>query len=102
MPSVFNPDGPSSATRDLLVISLQVAVPLWIDRLQDQPVEHILERAKACGEYVAEKGDIIQWRSKKQGASAEAFNRLAEGLAAMALTAQGGVSFLGLHWEARR
>lgn len=89
-------DGPSSGTQDLLRLNLELAVPLWIEQLRHQPVAHLLERARICGAFVAEKGDIIQWRGKKAGASAEAFRRLAEGLACLALVADGGVTFLGL------
>lgn len=99
---MLNTDGISSATRSLLEASLSVAVPLWIERLRDKPFDFILERARECGQAVAERGDIIQFRSKKKGASAEAFNRLAEGLACAALVADGGVRFLGMHFEARR
>lgn len=99
---IDNPDGISSTTRDLLITTLQVAVPLWIERLRDRDVEYLMERAKICGQVVAERGDIIQFRSKKKGASAEAFNRLAEGLACAALVVPGGVTFLGVTWSAER
>lgn len=99
---MINTDGISSTTRDLLQCSLEAAVPMWIERLRDEPIEYLLERAKVCGAAVAERGDIIQFRSKKKGASAEAFNRLAEGLACAALVAPGGVTFLGVRWEAKR
>jgi hypothetical protein len=73
---------------------------MWIDRLRGYPESLRLERAQECGQVVAEKGDIIQFRSKKKGETAEAFNRLAEGIAALAF-APGGVTFLGDHWEAK-
>lgn len=99
---MFNPYGPSSATRDLLRIALECAVPLWIEQLRDRDPSYLLERARVCGQVLAEKGDVLQFKSKKAGASAEAFNRLAEGLACAALLADGGGTFLGLHFEARR
>lgn len=75
-------------------------MPIWIDKLKDRDPSYLLERAKICGQAVAERGDILQFKSKKKGASAEVFNRTAEGLACMALTVQGGVTFLGMHFEA--
>lgn len=94
-------DGPSS-TQEHLRLCLELSVPIWIEKLRDQPVEHILERARVCGQVVAERGDIIQWRSKTKGASGEAFSRLAEGLACAAIVVPGGVKFLGVRWEAKR
>ncbi len=93
---MIDTDGIAPHTRVLMTIALEPAVWLWIEKLRGQPTSYILERARVCGQVIAEKGDIIQWRSKTKGASGEAFSRLAEGLAAMALTAQGGVTFLGL------
>lgn len=48
------------------------------------------------GDVIAEHGDSLQYRDTH---SAEAFNRLAEGLAAAAYQ-PGGVSFAGMLWEA--
>lgn len=50
------------------------------------------DRSDACG--------IIQFRSKTKGASAAAFNALAEGLACLSFC-PGGARFLVLDWEAR-
>lgn len=88
-------------TTDLLRIALEAAVPLWIEKLKNQPVDYLLERARECGQVIAERGDIIQFRSKKKGASAEAFNKLAEGLACAAIISPGGVTFLGTTWTAK-
>jgi len=85
---------------DLLAITLSAAVPLWIDRLKRQPWSYIERRAKECAQTVAEKGDIIQFGSKKKGETAKAFNALAEGIACLAF-APGGVKFAGMHFEAR-
>lgn len=85
-----------------MTIALECAVPIWIERLRHQSTEHLLERARVCGQAIAERGDIIQWRSKTKGASGEAFNRLAEGLACAAIVVPGGVTFLGVTWEILR
>ena len=96
---MIDTDGPSSTTRDHLRICLECAVPMWIDKLRHQPIEHILERAWECGQAIAEKGDVLQFKGKTKGASAAAVNRCAEGLACLALTA-GSVTFLGVTWSA--
>lgn len=83
----------------LLSIAVSAAVPLWIERLKEQPWSYVAERARCCAQVVAEKGDIIQYRSKKQGETANAFNHLAEGIACAAF-AKGGVTFMGIHFEA--
>jgi len=82
----------------LLQLTLSLAVPLWIDEVRAWSIERRLERVKICGQVVAERGDIIQFKSKKKNETAEAFNRLAEGLAIMAFR-PGGVTFMDLHFE---
>lgn len=89
-------DPPHAAT---LEATLSLAVPLWIHRVREWSVEHRLERARACAQIVAEKGDVLQYGGKK-GEAADAFNRLAEGLAIAAFQ-PGGVKFRGMHWESR-
>lgn len=90
-----------SPNAELLRISLSAAVPIWILQLQRvSSPEDIIKRASRCGQIIAEKGDIIQFRSKKKGESAMAFNALAEGLACLAF-APGGVDFMGMHFEAK-
>ncbi len=86
---------------ELLKLTLQAAVPLWIEKLKDRPMSYILERAKECGQVVAEKGDIIQFKSKKKGETANAFNALAEGIACAAF-ALGGITFMGMKFEYQR
>jgi hypothetical protein len=95
-------DSPGSTTRDLLQAARSAAVPLRIAELRHLPVEDLLVRAREVAQVIAEKGDIILYRSKKKGETAAAFAKLAEGLACCALVAEGGVRFLGLHFEAKR
>lgn len=87
----------SDTREELLRLTLSIAVSLWVEQLQKKSWAEVEERARVCGQVVAEKGDIIQFRSKKKGETAEAFNRLAEGIAALSF-APGGVEFLGLHF----
>lgn len=82
----------------LLTITLQAAVPLHILELQKIPLGEVMRIARECGQVVAEKGDVIQFKGKK-GETAKAFNQLARGIACLAF-APGGVRFMGLHFEA--
>lgn len=75
---------------------------MWIEQLRDLPFEQILERSKVCGQHIAERGDVLQFGNKKKdGKAAEAFNRLAEGLACLSF-APGGVKVLEMKFEARQ
>jgi len=82
-----------------LATALDCAVPLWMLKLAGVPVNELLARAGACAQVVAEKGDLILFRSKKQGETAAAFNALAEGIAVLALVAPGGVKLFGRQWD---
>ncbi|WP_157876173.1 hypothetical protein [Peterkaempfera griseoplana] len=75
-----------------------MAVPLWMDQLRNCTPEQVLARASRCATVVGSQGDALQFGGK---GCATAFNALAEGLACAALTAQGGVDFVGLHWCTR-
>lgn len=85
----------SQSAQTLLPGMLELAVPQWVERLRDRPWEHIQARAAECSRYIAEHGDKILYRVP--GQSAEAFNRLAEGIACLSF-APGGVSIFGRHW----
>lgn len=84
----------------LLQSTLSVAVPLRIEEMKKRPWSFIEERARVCGQVIASEGDNILFRSKKEGKTAEVFNRLAEGIACLAFT-PGGVKVFGMHFEAR-
>lgn len=102
------PDRPESKEPDslgqwdtkyaLLSSTLQLAVPLWIDQLRGRGWDYVQQRAQECGNYVAEHGDLILFKGKKKGETAEAFNRLAEGVACLSFC-PGGVTLFGSHWE---
>lgn len=85
---------------DLLTMTLQVSVPLWIERMKGRSWEYIQSRGKECAQYIAEHGDSILYRSTIPGQTACAFNRLAEGLSCLSF-APGGVDFMGMHWESK-
>lgn len=97
-PTPATPGMPANAA--LLEATLSAAVPLWIMQFQRRPWSELQELAARAGQIVAEKGDIIQYRSKKKGETAAAFNALAQGLAVLAF-APGGVKFLSLRFEAK-
>lgn len=84
----------------LLPSALAAAVPLWIIEVRGYEQSVREERARICAQHIAEHGDVILFRSKRKGETAEAFNRLAEGLACLAF-APGGVKAFGQHWEAK-
>lgn len=81
---------------ELLRISLQAAVPLWIADMRDWEPERRVRAARDCAPTVAAHGDDLQFGGKH---AAEAFNKLALGLACCAYQ-PGGITFLGDHYEA--
>jgi hypothetical protein len=56
-------------------------------------------RQERNGKLIAERGDIIMYRSKKKGETAKMVNVLVESLAMLAFT-PGGVTFGDMRWEA--
>ena len=83
----------------LLKIALSAAVPLRIFELKKTTFAYRQKRAEICADYVAFHGDNILYPGSKPGETAEAFNRLAEGLACLAFC-PGGVDAFGMHFEA--
>jgi hypothetical protein len=85
---------------DLLLLTLEVAVPLRIAefRAQGGPTEADLASARAFGIELASRGDVLLFGGKK-GEAAEMFNRAARALAVLAYC-PGGVRFAGAHWAA--
>jgi len=82
----------------LLDVSLQVAIPFWIEFHRDTDPDRRVERARELAQVIASHGDDILYRSKRSEESARAFNALAEGIALMAYQ-PGGVRFMGVKWE---
>lgn len=101
--------------RLMLCIALSIAVPLWIEVVREMPPEQRAEVAEECHaliNYGNNESDPVRGRGnsgpermtngmppKKAGDIARVFNATALGLAVMAF-APGGVTHLGLHWEA--
>lgn len=81
--------------RVVLRETLAFAVPMHMQELQGRGPEMLAEIASSAASVIAQHGDDLQFRGKH---CVPAFNALARGLAAAALTAWGGVDFQGLHW----
>lgn len=89
----------------LMLMSLQLAVPLWIAELialdEEDRAFTIEAWRRAALMPIAERGDLLifgagQSRSER-GQTGTTFNHLARGLAALAFH-PGGVRFAGRHW----
>lgn len=96
----------ASAARDPadspLAIAASAAVPLRIAeyRARGGPSGEDFRRCREVySQLLAEKGDVLQYRGKKQGESAAVFNALVDGLAVMAFC-PGGVKFCGTRYQA--
>ena len=79
---------------------LEIAVPMWIEKLKYKTFQDFETRRSAILESVCYKGDLLLYGSQTKGETAKFFNDLAEGLAWLALIAKGGVHFGDQHWDA--
>lgn len=86
----------------VLLGMLEVAVPMWIDRVRPLSWEERKARANACLAVIGYGDSLESIACLVTGVKGgeRAFNAVAEALAIGALQ-PGGVSFGGLHWEAR-
>ena len=64
-----------------LELFLEIAVPLWIEKLKHKTYRDFEKRRAYLSTKIGTEGDIILFKSKKSGRTADAFNCLAEGLA---------------------
>lgn len=69
----------------LLRTALKASVPIWFIELSVKGEAYWMSRKGICSQAVAEKGDVLMYGSKKVGAAADVFNRLAEGCALLML-----------------
>lgn len=89
-------DSPMSDMQKMVLLeTLRLAVPMHMEELRCFTPEHRAEIASRCATVLGSHGDALQFGGKH---CREAFNALARGLAAAALTAPGGVDLLGGHW----
>lgn len=85
-----------SWNEDLLIIHVQMVVPLMIMGILESGglTEGHLREAKRQADIIAEKGDLILFKSKKKGESAGAVHALCYGLAVLSFCPD-GVTFAG-------
>lgn len=95
---------------ELLRRTLEIGVPLRIAeyRSDDRPADWLVDRAKRAVPLLCEHGTALMWRQKggtHNGedipSTAEVCNALVEAVACAALVADGGITFLGLHFDAQ-
>lgn len=86
---------------ELLRFALALGVPQAMRELARRggPIEADWEVAQAFGDTLAERADNLLYRSKKRGETARLCAELIRHMAVMAYV-PGGVSLLGLHFDA--
>lgn len=81
-----------------MAVALSASIPLWVEELKQTPLKDLIAEGPALAQIIAEKGDVAQFKSKKKGETANAFNAIARALAILSFM-PGGVTFLGEHYE---
>lgn len=91
-----------SRTQSLLSVSLSAAVPLRIMRMYEKggPDDADFIRARKAGELLGEKGDLLMFKSKKEGETAKVFNETAHAIAVLSFC-PGGIDIFGQHFEGK-
>ncbi|WP_289009110.1 hypothetical protein [uncultured Thermomonospora sp.] len=84
-----------TSPRDNLHDWLEMVVPLRMVELRDRSAEELAALGRAQTAVIASRGDVLQFGGR---GAAQAAAALATGLAALALTSEGGVTFGPLHW----
>lgn len=95
-------DSPQGRNGDLLILSLDAAVPLWIESIRHTdggPPLDFRDRINRIQDVMSETGEAILYRTKP-GETARAFNALAEGIAILSFC-PGGVTCFGRTWDGR-
>lgn len=85
----------AEAQQMVLRETLRLAVPMHMVELCGLDPDHLAAIASHAATAIGSHGDALQYGGKH---CREAFNALARGLAAAALTADGGVDYGGQHW----
>ena len=85
---------------DNLMLMMQMAVPLYIERLKEKggPTPEDMKKAQETSDMLGERGDVLLCGGGKKGECAELFNRTAAAIAVLAFV-PGGVTIFGGHWE---
>lgn len=84
---------------DLLKAMLPMAVTMRIMDFKKLPWEQVKARATEASNVIANHGDNILFLGPKKGDTAKAFNKLAEGVAALSFV-PGGITVFEMHFEA--
>jgi hypothetical protein len=66
--------------------------------MRNATYEQLQEEARNAQDVIAHHGDVILYRGKKKGETADAFNSLAKAIAILSFM-PGGVTCFGQHWE---
>jgi hypothetical protein len=85
--------------RELLQLSLSVAVPIVIEEVASWSPERRITYCQENVDVITGQGDNLMYKSKKKGETAKVFNVLARCLACLAFQPD-GVDFDGMHWDA--
>ena len=101
-PTIFAALRALEATGELMTLTLAASVPFRMLDLEQQggPSDLDWEAAQAFGDVLAFQGDVLMFREKK-GQAAGLMADLIRTVAVMAF-APGGVTLLGLHFDAGR
>ena len=86
-------------TKFLLLTTLSLAVPMWVEKLRGLPSDDLSSMAANAAKIIAEKGDRLFYKVK--GETADTFNELAKGIAILSM-APGGVTFMGWKFESEK
>ncbi len=86
--------------RDLLLTTLELAVPLWFIEFQENSelYKKQEDRFYSTVDIITTQGDILLFKSSRKGESAKVFNELAFAIAWAAFYIPNGIHFLGKHW----
>jgi hypothetical protein len=82
----------------LLRTHLAAMVPLRIHELRDQPDWALEEIRAALPDRIQKGADTVQFGGGKRGEAGQSIGAWTTGLAFLALQAEGGVDFQGMHW----
>jgi hypothetical protein len=80
--------------------ALQLAIPLWIERIKAKggPDAEDRKKAQETSQILGERGDILLFGGGKKGECADQFNRTAHAVAVLAFV-PGGIDIFGSHFE---
>jgi hypothetical protein len=92
--------------KELLLASLEVAVPLRAAELSLTPLSKLLADGPALARTIAGSGDVLEFRGAREGATGEVFNAFARAVAILSFLPGGvtvcGVKMQNMHPDDRR